>query len=191
MSIKVGDKVRVRPSRGIQYGFAGHRGFEVVEVDVKCIVSPSVSMFHGHGPRVRLLKQGREVVFATEDVAPDVDMPYDPIRPEKTLPAKEREVYEADSARQRRDEIWRQEFRPEPVEEEKPLPQGPFYPPGRYTVKYTDAERFLFQSGVLPPGTSLKKWAKTFEEAEQLLEKFNDAKEDVKEAHSVRNHRRS
>lgn len=126
---KVGSKVRIQPEYLAEWLYrTPERGHTVAAV----------------GDKNALLECG--VAVPWERLAPDLDLPYEPPRPRKTLAEKEMEVYQKDPARQRRDAIWRAERTPTASAREARNK--------RLGQTFVRNQNFLFQgvSGYFPPG---------------------------------------
>jgi hypothetical protein len=135
----VGDKVRIRPEFCRQtVGVLKERGWVVTftQTDGNCILQHG-----GRGGPIRTVP--------AEQCAPDIDLPYDPPTPRKTLAEKELEVLQADPIRRR----WQELLGPsEPVTATDPSTED--------VQTYLDARKAVVDPLIHPiketPG--LRKW---------------------------------
>ncbi len=141
---KAGDKVRIHPAICRDQGLP-ERGWTVV-------LTPEgggYSIVEGHA--VSEKKWPRGVTIGWLSLFPDIDLPYDPKPPQKTLAEKELEVLQQDPVRRR----WQELLGPQPNTEDfaveiikhkreanaevrkliKAAQSNPYLPPGEYEVK--------------------------------------------------------
>jgi hypothetical protein len=137
---KVGAKVRIQPQYlGEWHHRTPERGHTVVKI----------------GDKNALLESG--IVVPWERLAPDIDMPWDPVVPQKTLAEKELEVLQQDPIRRRWQELLgpapeykvKIDFFPFKALDSVKNKTSPFFPPGEYTLSPEQALDFMKRQGIV------------------------------------------